>query len=178
MKYALVKDGEIIEFRHFQPNVDQSQLAEGKPRWLPVEIEGYAPFDPASEVRAGPTHTVDAERVIEEYTITPKGEDEIAAMKADKVAAIKAEAKRRIVAIMPEHQQTNWLAKATELTMRYGSDPAGWPAEWQDASRDVFERWAKIESVRARSNTLEDGLQALKTATDVDAFNPQSGWAA
>lgn len=178
MKHALVKDGEIIEFRHFQPNVDQASLAPGKPRWLPVEIEGYEPFDPASDVRAGPIYTVDADRVVEEYTVRPKVEDEILTMKLDKVAAIKAEAQRRILDIMPSHRQTNWLAFKAEMDLRHGPDPANWPADVQQAVSVVLPLWDQIKALRVRSDALEASLMALTTASAVDAFNPQAGWTA
>lgn len=178
MKHALVKDGEIVEFRHFAPNVDQLQLAEGKPRWLPVEIEGYEPFDPASEVRAGPVYTVDARRVVEEYTVLPKSEDDILTMKLDKVAAIKAEAQRRILEIMPSHRQTNWLALKAEMDFRHGPDPANWPADVQQAVSVVLPLWDQIKALRVRSDAIEASLMALTTASAVDAFNPQAGWTA
>lgn len=176
MKHALVKDGEIVEFRHFVPNVDQSQLAEGKPRWLPVEIEGYEPFDPASEFRAGPIYTVDARRVVEEYTVLPKSEDAILTMKLDKVAAIKAEAQRRIIDIMPAHRQTNWLALKAEMDLRHGPDPTNWPEDVRAAVAVVLPLWDQIKALRVRSDVLEAQLMALSAAAAVDAFDPLAGW--
>lgn len=88
--YAVVKDGDVLGFRSQAPNVDQSTLAEGKPRILPVEREEDA-FNPASEVLDGPTYEVEASRVVERFTARAKNSDEIAAMKAAKDAAIEAE---------------------------------------------------------------------------------------
>lgn len=90
MIYALVKDGEILEFRADAPNVDQSTLAEGKPRLLPVEVIAEE-YDPVSEVLEGPTYEVEASRVVERFTARAKNSDEIAAMKVRKDAAIEAE---------------------------------------------------------------------------------------
>lgn len=85
--YALVKNGEIIEYRNFEPNVDQSLLAAGKPRWLPVVDNEY---DPIAQMRG--------EMVVEETRILrparDKTVDEVAEMRAAKDEAIDAEFQR------------------------------------------------------------------------------------
>lgn len=90
MRHALVMDGEIIEFRNYAPNVDQSTLAPGKPRMLPVEIESDV-VDPVSQIREGPVYEIGAARVVERYIARDRDQVEIAAMRAAKDAAIEAE---------------------------------------------------------------------------------------
>lgn len=68
---------------------------------------------------------------------------------------VKAEAERRILAIMPEHKQRNSLALGMEMSMEYGSDPANWPAAEQAIQTQVMTAWAAIKAIRAASNTLE-----------------------
>lgn len=172
--YAVVKAGEITGYRSTAPNVDQSTLAEGKPRILPVEVENEE-FDPITEVRTGPEMIVESIRVRKVYTVRDKSEDEIAAMKAAKVSAIKAEAQKRILAIMPAYQQTNWLAKGMEMSMVHGPDPASWPVEQQQAANVVLTKWAQIEAIRARSNEVEADVLALTDPADVHAFDTE-GW--
>lgn len=94
MRHALVHNGEIIEFRNYAPNVDQSKLAAGKPRLLPVETIREE-FNPATQVQSGPTYEIGTKKVIERFSVHPKNDSEIAAMKADKDAAIEAEFLRR-----------------------------------------------------------------------------------
>lgn len=71
-RYALVKDGAILEYRAAAPNFDQTKLAAGKPRLLPVEVEDRPEYDPAKQTLTGPTYVVEATRVIERYTVANK----------------------------------------------------------------------------------------------------------
>lgn len=71
------------------------------------------------------------------------------------IAAIKAEASRRIEEIMPAHKQRNTLALGMEATTLHGPDPRQWPAEYQRAQADAMKAWAKIKAIRERSNELE-----------------------
>lgn len=92
--HALVRDGAVVLRSNEAPNVDQSTLAEGKPRWLPIEVEGET-FDPVSEVREGPELLVEADRVLYRYTVRVKNADELAIMRSVKQAAIDLEFEAR-----------------------------------------------------------------------------------
>lgn len=92
MMYALVKDGEVLEYRNYEPNVDQSELAPGKPRMLPVEEE-VDEFDPVTEVLDPTTEVVEEQRVVLKRTKRAKNEDEIVAMQQEKDEAIEAKFK-------------------------------------------------------------------------------------
>lgn len=71
-RYALVKDGAILEFRNEAPNRDQTKLPAGKPRMLPVVVEERPDHDPAKETLSGPNFVVEATRVVERFTVTAK----------------------------------------------------------------------------------------------------------
>jgi len=149
-------------------------LARHKPRWLPVVTEGYEPFDPVAQVREGPVETVEARRLLETWTVRDKSGDELAAMRAAVVAAIKAEATRRILAIMPETQQRNALALGMEMVTTIGPDPADWPAEVQAIHTAAMAAWTAIKDIRALSNQLEASVP--ETAAAIAAFDPLAGW--
>ncbi len=93
-EYALVKDGAIFEYRDYAPNVDQSQLSPGKPRWLPV-IEDRPAYDQASEALDGPDIVIANAQVTKRWTKRAKTQAEIDAMIAIVDANIEREFERR-----------------------------------------------------------------------------------
>jgi hypothetical protein len=84
--FAKVLAGQILEWRSDPLLTDQSALASTKPRWLPVVVEDPS-FDPATQVREGPTNVVEATRVVQRYTVRPRNSAEVAAMREEKLAA-------------------------------------------------------------------------------------------
>lgn len=68
---------------------------------------------------------------------------------------IKAEAGRRIEAIMPDYEQRNALALGQETIQLYGADPAGWPMERRAINDAIQAKWARINAIRAASNRIE-----------------------
>lgn len=90
MRHALVKNGEIVEFRNYAPIGNQNGLAAGKPRMVPV-VTIQPAFNPVTHVQEGPAYEVEANRVVEHYTNRQKNPAEIAEMIAEKDAAIEAE---------------------------------------------------------------------------------------
>ncbi|MFC3704459.1 hypothetical protein ACFOOL_06800 [Devosia honganensis] len=83
------------------------------------------------------------------YLRTPK------AQRQTTVSDIKAEARRRIIAVMNEDKQRNTLAAGLEATMTYGADPANWPPDLQQRQADAMAAWAEIERLRTRSDEIE-----------------------
>lgn len=71
------------------------------------------------------------------------------------IADVKAEAGRRIEAILPDYKQRNVLAFGIEAIMSYGADPAEWPAELQAVNADMQAKWATIKALRVRSDEIE-----------------------
>lgn len=173
--YAIVKDNEIIGYRSEAPNVTQATLAWGKPRILPIVIENEE-YNSISQVRTGPELIIENDKVRKVYTIRNKNEDEILAMKTEKILAIKAEAQRRILEIMPSYQQTNWIAKGLEMCMLYGSDPSGWPEQQQLVASIVLPKWTQIEIIRAKSDEIEQNVLKFSNPIDIYTFNIMEGW--
>jgi hypothetical protein len=68
---------------------------------------------------------------------------------------VKAECRRRILAIMSEDEQRNTLAAGQAATMQHGPDPAKWPKKQRDRQFKAMTAWAEIERLRARSNEVE-----------------------
>ena len=69
---------------------------------------------------------------------------------------VKAECRRRILAIMTEDQQRNTLAVGQAATMQFGADPANWPADLQARQAVALAAWAEIERLRQLSNEIEE----------------------
>jgi hypothetical protein len=84
-------------------------------------------------------------------TAAQKSED----ARASSVSAIKAEANRRIDAIMPDFKQRNVMAFGLETMMAYGADPADWPAPLQAVNAEMQAKWAAIKAIRVRSDEIE-----------------------
>lgn len=68
---------------------------------------------------------------------------------------VKAEANRRIEAIMPSFKQRNALALGMETVMTYGADPANWPEDLQQVNAAMMDKWAIIKAIRIRSDEIE-----------------------
>jgi hypothetical protein len=74
---------------------------------------------------------------------------------APSVAAVKAEAGRRIDAVLPDYKQRNVMAWGLETIMAYGIDPADWPAPLQAINSQAQAAWAAIKEIRAKSDEIE-----------------------
>lgn len=112
-----------------------------------AEIEGMAvtvPDDPANSDRQRIAEWEAAGNIIPAYEPPP-----------NTAAEVKAECRRRILAIMSEDQQRNTLAAGQAATMQYGADPTYWPTDLQERQAAAMAAWAEIERLRARSNEIE-----------------------
>ena len=86
------------------------------------------------------------------------------------VVAIKAEAGKRIFAVIPEWKQRNLTARASELAMKVAggvSLTAEEQAEW-NAGVTV---WLSVKAIRAASDAIEASLAGM-TAEQLAAFDP------
>jgi len=82
-------------------------------------------------------------------------EQRAALARAQLVAKIKAECRRRILLIMTEDQQRNTLAAGQAAAMEHGNNPAGWPPELQARQAAAMMAWQEIGRLRTRSNLIE-----------------------
>ena len=147
--FALIDDaGGVSETRRVDPaDVATHKLApDGGPRLRPLVQTPAPAYAPALEARRL-TYTVAQHQVEEAWIVErlPIGAQ---------LAAVKTECGRRIFATLPAWKQTNFLARATELTdKRAGgaSLDAGEQAEW-DAMQAL---WNWVKATRAASNAIE-----------------------
>ncbi len=176
MKRALIFNGELVRYVDGEPSDgDLTTPHKSKPHVVPV-VEEAADFDPVSQTRGAKQVRVEDDRVVWSWPVADKTEVEIDGMRAAKVVDIKAEAQRRILEIMPAHQQTNWLALKAEMDLRHGTDPANWPKNVRDSVQVVLPKWDAIKALRLRSNEKEAALAALTDPHEIDAYDAGAGW--
>jgi len=172
---ALVFNGEVVRYIDGDPSPgDLTKPHPSKPHVVPVERDEPA-FDPVTQVREPRVVTVMADRVVWLDPVRDKTPEEVAEMVARKVLDIKAEAQRRILAIMPAYRQTNWLALKAEMDLRYGA-PANWPADVRGGIAAVMQQWDDIKGIRTRSDELEAEVAKLSDPREIDAFDVSKGW--
>lgn len=178
-KFAKVLAGEILDWRDDPVLTDQSTLAPSKPKWLPVIVE-EPPFDPAIQFLEGPVNDVQADRVVQRYTVRDR---ELATLQADQLAAIRAEAQARISAVVAGSRdvplervvvkEINALARASALNSKGRSS---WTKAEAAEAQQLENVWAAIASLRAKSNVKEAELLALTDLSAVVAYDPLAGW--
>lgn len=66
-------------------NIDPSVQTKSGFRWLPVVVTGDDDFDGEAQTKSGPVVTVEADRVVESYTVKGLTAEEIDARKVRKV---------------------------------------------------------------------------------------------
>ncbi len=72
-------------------------------------------------------------------------------------ADIKAEAERRILAVLPEWKQRNLTARGVELVLALIKNK-GWTAAEAIEAAAIQGQWDKVKAIRARSDELEQTL--------------------
>jgi hypothetical protein len=202
MRHALVKDGEFIEYRNYAPIGNQNNLAPGKPRMLPV-VTIQPAFNPITHVQEGPVREVEANRVVERYTNRQKNPVEIAAMIAEKAAAIDAEF-GRLYRLPITHTvggveyQFHADDQAREnmtgvLQMYYEADRMGSPLPdprtWTPfGSNDpiaitraelavlAMKIGARKDALHTTKKTRQKALAAMTNPVLIDAVDPLTGW--
>lgn len=92
---------------------------------------------------------------------------------APSVDAIKAEAARRIDAILPDYKQRNVMAWALEAMQTYGTDPADWPEPMQEVNNQAQAAWAAIKAIRIRSDKIES-MDPIPTDFREDSYWPEA----
>lgn len=102
------------------------------------------------------------------------GDASAADLRAAKIAHVKAEAERRILAVLPEVQQRNSLALGLEAVTLYGPDTAAWSEALQSTYLDVIAKWLRIKAIREASNEIEASIPLI--ASEVAAFDVTLGW--
>lgn len=173
-KHALVRNGTIIEFRDYAPVGDQSLLAPGKPRMLPVVIEGNQ-FNEVTQVREGPSFVVEATRVREVYTTRNKNAAEISLMKEDKIASVRGECSRRLNSTIMFSAQIQALTRLVQLIYSH-TDRTGWPAGERALAAAMLNRLSNIQSFLDVQDAKIADVTALNTPTAINSYDETVGW--
>ena len=132
---------------------------------------------PVGEIHTSAPDTFDGATVQENVTSAPDtnyvAPDPFADMLAAQIVAVKTEAGRRIVAIIPEWKQRNLTARAAMLGIKGVSN-------WTSSEQDEFDAglllWGQVDAIRTRSDVIEIDLAAmtmeqLQTFDAVDELN-------
>lgn len=106
----------------------------------------------------------------------------LAEVLAERIAAVKAEASRRILSIAPEWMQRNLTARAADLALLYPGTPGDQlpePERSEYLAGQVV--WDCIRAIRQASNQIESALSAAAsvdgaTVLDVRAVDTDAGW--
>ncbi|CAO3447822.1 hypothetical protein [Azospirillum argentinense] len=180
MRYALLNSNNVL--MSIVEADDERELPPPQPEhWWSASCVVLPDHDPRTQVLRGPEDVLveqpDGSSVFEQrFTIHARQLDDV---QAEVVAAIKAEAARRILAIAPEWKQRNVTARAAELALQHpgtrGEDlPEPERTEWREGQA----LWDRIKAVRSASNAAEEAARAAGTAGEawaaLDAFSASS----
>lgn len=156
MQYAVIENNQVVRLADWTPPIN-CKIAGGLPVARPVEGDPPA-YNAALEQLAGPTYQIEPTKVVRKWTVERLP---LAAQQA----AVKAEARRRILARYPEWKQANMLARDGELqaiqlgTMRDDAGNAVAQRALTDAEKAehvaIRKGWDWVKSVRVASDTLE-----------------------
>lgn len=84
-----------------------------------------------------------------------------------KIAEVKAEAQRRIYAILPQWKQANLTARGVEMNAKRIAGGTLTQSE-QDEMAAGFALWGKVKAVRTASNLVEQDIQASTNPASFD----------
>jgi hypothetical protein len=94
--------------------------------------------------------------------------DQVAAVRARVVAAVKVEAQRRIYSVVPQWRQANLTARGVVLADKgRGSWSPAELAEWE-AGEAI---WQRVTALRDASNAIEAALAALGDWREIEALD-------
>lgn len=86
------------------------------------------------------------------------------------IAATKAEAQRRIYALLPQWKQANLMARAAELAFKVEQGIA-LTQEEKDERTAGFALWNKVKAIRAASNLIETDIKTSADPASFDVIN-------
>lgn len=175
--HALVKDGAIIEYRDYAPNVDQTLLAPSKPRMLPV-VDENVEYDSVTQVRTGPVITVEETQVRRTYTVRSKDAGELAAMKQAAIRAVRAEERRRVALLMDDGSQFALLILALMGIFQNNSiDRTAWPAGVRNPFNALYDTArTSIVAIHQVAVAKVAAVNALTTPQQISDYDVSVGW--
>ena len=176
-QYALVSpQGELLEIRTEAPNVDQTQLAPGKPRLLEI-VDVNASFNPDTQVREGPDIVVSPTQYRRIYTVRSKNAAETDVLKQRILRSLNAIAQDKIGNIMSQDQQFLLLTAGMEGIFNHGLDRTTWPAALRNVFNPLFNTATnEVKAVYTVLRTKRQEVNALSTADQLAAYDKDAGW--
>lgn len=105
-------------------------------------------------------------------------EEGVETLRAYRVAQVKEEARRRILAVMDKDQQDNALALGQEMIYTHGPDLATWPEGDRATYAGVMAKWSAIKAIRTASDAIEAGLPADEEELHAFSATAADGWPA
>jgi hypothetical protein len=180
MTVALIKGGVVLEYRADSAlNVNQGQLAPGKPTLVPV-VEQNATFNPVTQVREEPPQVVvEATRVLWNYTVRAKTVDEVNTMRQMKIADVHEEATMRLTpkAGAAGSQQLQALTALVQLLYKY-TDRTAWSTPDKTTVTNMIKRVQDAQAMRVVEDDKVSELQALTDPAAIGAYDPHANWPA
>jgi hypothetical protein len=160
----LTDDGTVVEVRRlFEDPVD---IPHKGVRWRRV----VEPPEPDNQFYDLAHYALQGDIV----TRVPVGK-EVETIRRELIQRVKQIAAARIEAVMPDYVQRNMMALAIENIRAHGSNSNSWPQDMKAIAADGDAKWARIKSIRAKSNEIE----AVINSTDFEGLkvlNIFTGW--
>lgn len=163
MKYIKV----INELNHIFPYSDRQFRRDNAnvsfPSTISDEIKASYQVYPVIE-EPSPVYNEATQRIVRQqpqivnnqwfikWSIVDKTEEEKIQYREDQIRKVKAEAKRRIISIVPEWKQRNMIAHRLELLL-IGKD--AWTQEQRDENLALELIWETVKMIRVKSDALE-----------------------
>lgn len=192
-RYALVgPDDTIIRYGTEAPNVDQSKLAKGKPRWLPVEEAGEMPATDDRSELAGQTASVVGGKVVigwetKALTIAQRKERMHAAIRARRW---EVEVGGVVVNDAPIRTDETSQAKIAGAISLFDKDPTlstiDWeaaPGIWVALDKTTVEAIGvavgrHVQAAFSQARALGEAVESAGTHAALDAIDITEGWGA
>lgn len=155
--------------RYPAPLPDRIRLSSGLTRTDPSTFTPEEIAD-AGYVAVSPAPTPEPHQVVQwsgtDWLLVDKTAEELAEEQAQRVAAVKAEAYRRIVAICPEWRQRNLTAQAAQLAKK---GETNWTQDEADAWAAGELLWAQISAIRLKSDEIE-AMDPIPSDFELDVY--------
>lgn len=152
--YAQVIDGAVTRI----VDLDLNAVPGHKKAWFRPYVQERPTSGPLMRL-LGPERVVEPDRVVDRWT-------DVRVSMPSQIAAVKAEARRRILGRFPEWKQANMTATGVDLTRNLVLN-GKWTQDEAATASAIEAAWGWIKAVRAASDAIEQmALIPLDFETD------------
>jgi hypothetical protein len=179
-EYVRVRNGQVMGKPRvmFDPRKLQIGAEPAHPErayFLPVEVINPS-FDPATQIKEGPTYTVLADKAVMTFTVRAKTADEASSMKAEKIERVHQLGDAKLSALVTLRQQVQALTRLVQLLYAH-TDTSTWTAQQRQLVAALGGRLANIQNIREMEDTKVTELTALPNdAAAINAYDENAGW--